>query len=36
MVKMDDGSYRSMIIGEDPNLRTGDPVVLDNGRIYRR
>lgn len=35
-VKIDDGAYRSMITGEDPNLCAGDPVGLDNGRTYRR
>jgi len=35
-VRMDDDSYRSVILPDDPDLRPGDRVVIDNGRIYRR
>lgn len=35
-IHMEDGSYRSVIMHDDPNLRVGDKVVIDNGRVYRR
>jgi outer membrane lipoprotein SlyB len=35
-VRMDDGSYRSVIMADEPNVRPGDRVVIDNGRIFRR
>jgi len=35
-VRMDDDSYRSVILPDDPDLRPGDRVVIDNGRVYRR
>ncbi|HEY7945050.1 MAG TPA: glycine zipper 2TM domain-containing protein [Casimicrobiaceae bacterium] len=35
-VRLDDGSYRNVITDEDPNLRVGDQVVVDNDRLYRR
>ena len=35
-IRMEDGSYRNVIVRDDPNLRVGDKVVFDNGRVYRR
>jgi outer membrane lipoprotein SlyB len=35
-IHMEDGSYRNVIMRDDPNLRVGDKVVVDNGRVYRR
>jgi outer membrane lipoprotein SlyB len=35
-IRMEDGSYRTVITRDDPNLRVGDKIVLDNGRVYRR
>ena len=35
-IRMEDGSYRTVIMREDPNLRVGDKIVIDNGRVYRR
>jgi outer membrane lipoprotein SlyB len=35
-IHMEDGSYRALIMRDDPNLRVGDRVVVDNGRVYRR
>ena len=35
-IHMEDGSYRTVILRDDANLRVGDRVVVDNGRIYRR
>ena len=34
-IHMEDGSYRTVIMRDDPNLRVGDRVVIDNGRVYR-
>lgn len=35
-IRMEDGSYRTVITRDDPNLRVGDKIVIDNGRVYRR
>ena len=35
-IHMEDGSYRNVIMRDDPNLRVGDKVVVDNGRVSRR
>jgi outer membrane lipoprotein SlyB len=35
-IHMEDGSYRNVIVRDDPNLRVGDRVVVDDGRVYRR
>jgi outer membrane lipoprotein SlyB len=35
-IRMEDGSYRTVVTREDPNLRVGDKIVIDSGRVYRR
>ena len=35
-IRMEDGSYRAVVSRDDPNLRVGDKIVIDNGRVYRR
>jgi outer membrane lipoprotein SlyB len=35
-IHMEDGTYRTVIMRDDPNLRVGDRVAVDNGRVYRR
>jgi outer membrane lipoprotein SlyB len=35
-VRMDDDSYRSVILPDEADLRPGDRVVIDGGRVYRR
>jgi outer membrane lipoprotein SlyB len=35
-IRMEDGSYRNVVVRDDPNLRVGDKIVVDNGRVYRR
>lgn len=34
--RMEDGSYRIVTLRDDPSLRPGDAVVVDNRRVYRR
>ena len=33
-IRVDDGSYRTVILAEDPGLRVGDAVVVANDRIF--
>jgi outer membrane lipoprotein SlyB len=33
-IRVDDGSYRTLILSEDPGLRIGDAVVVANDRIF--
>ena len=35
-VRMDDGSYRDIIMPDRPDLRVGDRVIVENDRVYRR
>jgi outer membrane lipoprotein SlyB len=35
-IRMDDGSYRTLVTPDDPNLRVGDRVTVDGARVYRR
>src|SRR2546425_4203571 len=35
-IRMDDGSYRDIIMPDRPDLRVGDRVIAENDRVYRR
>ena len=35
-IRMDDGSYRTFVLSENPGLRQGDRVAVEGDRIYRQ
>lgn len=35
-VRMEDGSYRTFVLPDNPGLRAGDRVAVEGGRIYRQ